>query len=522
MKLQLANTLAGTARLGATLRAAAASTWLLWVLVGFGTAVRVVQYLYKRALWLDEASLALNIVQRDFAGLLQPLDGLQTAPVGFLLLERLMVTLFGPSEYALRLVPLLGGIGALLLFVPVARAVLSRELVPLALFLFAIGDRLIYYANEVKQYSTDVAAGLLITWLGLRYLQRGEVKTLLALAGAGAALVWLAHPALFVLGGVGLVLGLRAFAERRWRLLAGLALIGALWLASFAGSYTASLRLLGDAGQMQSAWQDNYVPTDGGFLPLEIGLWVAQAAMAVPQNPIGYPESVAGIALFFALAGSVALWGERRAQAAMLLAPLGLTLLAAVMQRYPFWGRLLLFLTPALLLLIARGVQLLSRQGRLGAQLATLLLVMMCMRSTLEAGYKLLLPEGNQELPAAMGQLYAQAQPDDLVFVLRDTLPAFDYYTLLDRMPPGTIVRNAAAPFAMPAHIAELDAFAGRPRVWVLVSHSSVRRGVSEAELILYELDKRALRRDAFYAEGAALFLYDFTAEPVFVPLGQR
>ncbi len=58
---------------------------LPWTIIYFGILVRVVQYLSNRSLWNDEAALALNIVNRSYLELLQPLDYDQGAPIGFYL-----------------------------------------------------------------------------------------------------------------------------------------------------------------------------------------------------------------------------------------------------------------------------------------------------------------------------------------------------------------------------------------------------------------------------------------------------
>jgi hypothetical protein len=51
--------------------------------VVLGVLVRLVQYLSQRSLWSDEAMLALNIVDRSYAALLQPLGYNQAAPPFF-------------------------------------------------------------------------------------------------------------------------------------------------------------------------------------------------------------------------------------------------------------------------------------------------------------------------------------------------------------------------------------------------------------------------------------------------------
>ena len=81
-----------------------------------GMLLRIRQYLTGRSLWVDEAMLALNIVERDFAGMFKPLDYDQGAPLGFLLVEKVFNLLLGKHELALRLFPLLAGLASLGLF----------------------------------------------------------------------------------------------------------------------------------------------------------------------------------------------------------------------------------------------------------------------------------------------------------------------------------------------------------------------------------------------------------------------
>ncbi len=98
--------------------------------VALGCLLRIVQYLLDRSLWMDEAYLSLNILHRSFAGLCRALDYHQGAPIGFLLLEKSAVRLWGGSEYVLRLIPLLAGIASVLLFYRLASKVLTARAVP--------------------------------------------------------------------------------------------------------------------------------------------------------------------------------------------------------------------------------------------------------------------------------------------------------------------------------------------------------------------------------------------------------
>ncbi|MDE5108199.1 MAG: hypothetical protein O4808_14405, partial [Trichodesmium sp. St17_bin3_1_1] len=59
-----------------------------YLIIAFGVALRLIQYLSNRSLWADEAVLALNIVNRSYLELMQPLDYDQGAPIGFLIVEK--------------------------------------------------------------------------------------------------------------------------------------------------------------------------------------------------------------------------------------------------------------------------------------------------------------------------------------------------------------------------------------------------------------------------------------------------
>src|SRR5215831_4593695 len=103
-----------------------------------GIVFRLRQYLINRSLWADEAMLALNIVNRNFAGMFQPLDFNQGAPIGFLLVEKFFNTLLGRNELVLRLLPIIAGLAALWLFYILLKRVTSGAGLLVALRLFAL------------------------------------------------------------------------------------------------------------------------------------------------------------------------------------------------------------------------------------------------------------------------------------------------------------------------------------------------------------------------------------------------
>src|SRR5881398_1054368 len=83
---------------------------VLAALLAVGTVIRVVQFLYRPSLSVDEAMLALSIGSRSYGGLLRRLDYGQTAPVLFLWATRFVTRLGGVNEFTLRALPLAAGL----------------------------------------------------------------------------------------------------------------------------------------------------------------------------------------------------------------------------------------------------------------------------------------------------------------------------------------------------------------------------------------------------------------------------
>ncbi|MGL4419390.1 MAG: hypothetical protein ACRCZF_01875, partial [Gemmataceae bacterium] len=83
-------------------RPAGGWTWcLVWCAIGI--ALRLFVFVRNPPLWIDEAMLGMNILERDYAGLMEPLRLNQGAPLGYLFTLKFLSTFFGSSELALRL-----------------------------------------------------------------------------------------------------------------------------------------------------------------------------------------------------------------------------------------------------------------------------------------------------------------------------------------------------------------------------------------------------------------------------------
>ncbi|HEY9646731.1 MAG TPA: glycosyltransferase family 39 protein, partial [Chroococcidiopsis sp.] len=323
------------------------------LIIGFGIYIRIVQYLHNRALWADEAALTLNILNRSYLELFLPLDNEQGAPIGFLLVERLMVQLLGSSEFALRLFPLICGIGSLFLLYILAKRLLLPSAVPIVLWLAASSDRLIYYSSEVKQYSTDVTIALALTLFLLSIREQLYRPRAVALTAAvGSMAIWWSHPAIFVLAGVELAFILTDLLQRKKLYVLGKLPIYGAWLLSFVAFYLFSLQRLSNNDVLLTSWTGRGLPPS----PLDLG-WSIRALSEYFYNPVGFVGAFKAIAILAALMGCIS-WFRRKPETLLLMVlPIAVTLFASYLDKYPFNGRLILFLYPFAAMAIAEGFE---------------------------------------------------------------------------------------------------------------------------------------------------------------------
>ncbi|HEU4585234.1 MAG TPA: glycosyltransferase family 39 protein [Gemmatimonadaceae bacterium] len=529
-----------------THRAAQALSVVLIALVVFGAVLRIASYIGNPSLWLDEAALAHNIIGRSFAGLLAPLDRQQVAPLGFLWLEKGAVSLFGTSEYALRLVPLLASIASLPLFALVARRLLRPIAAIFALALFATATPLFYFAAEMKQYALDVAVvlGLFALAVGRVEYQgepavpgawpRGRRATRLAIAGIVAP--WLSQPSVFALGGVALYLAIpfvraRTAAERRTAA-RPLLPVFALWALSGGASIIHSFVSVppDTRARLTQFWERGFIPVASGFMASvhwfggtthDVFAWL-------------FPPVVATVAIGLFVLGIAALVRRSDGSASLLLAPLAFMLLASALRLYPVSYRLLLFTTPSLLLAVGAGAEwLLSIARALGTRRARAtgesrqevgraswpasaaayaicaVLALLVARSAMTF---VEIPFYREEIRPVVKYLAQHREPDDVVYVYYASAPAFQYYAQRDGIPRSAYRLGSCSRNDWRQYLHEVDALRGRPRVWFVMSHPFAKAGIREDSLFLQYFSALGRRIDSTSAIGAQLALYDLSA----------
>ncbi len=477
---------------------------LFVALVLFGGGLRARALLSDRCLWIDEAMLALNLVPRTPAQLLEPLDWNQGAPVGFLLAVKGAISVFGPAEWALRLVPFLASIAGLFGFAWVARRMMTPHAALLAVGLFSFSPYLVSYAAECKQYACDaaLAVGLFAVSLGLLEGKSG-LRRWVALGAAGAGAVWCSHAVVFVLGGIGTALLLHALVARdRARFISAALTVGG-WLVSFGVCYALFLKQLGGNKYLTNYWADHFMP----LVPTSVGdvAWVVDHLIGFFTMPGGFGGTyvpLGGCAAGLALIGLREFGRERWPVALALVLPVGFVLLASGLHKYPFGGRLLLFLIPFAVLLVARGlwtvVEALGERNRFAAAVVLGVFVVATAWQTLDLFRR---PLRYEQLDPVLAQLRDEIRPGENVYVYYSAVPAYTFYTREQGLPQEPVLGEERLddPDAFRADLAKLHG-----RVWVIYSHPHNH----EQTALRTTLDCRGRCERTIKRPGAAAWLY--------------
>lgn len=454
------------------------TAWVRWaplVFVALGALARMRQWVGGRSLWLDEVLIADNLVHRGFGRLLtEPLAHFQIAPLLWVQLEHAAVVLFGPGERSLRLVPLLAGLAALGLTWVLARRLLPEVLVPVAVLLVALHPALIYYSNEVKQYSCDVAVVLLLVLLAQNVARRSDDgPPLRRLVLAGIFAVWLSHVAVLALAGITVVLVLRPLLSRDLRRALRVALVLSPWLLSFVASYAVALHSVESSTELSNFWRYSY-PSSLADLPR----WFVNRWFDLARNPIRMTLRAVGLLLL--LVGLVRLGWFGRRWTALAWAAVPLALLAAALHAYPFADRLALWIVPLVALALAATLPHRLEAGGLAWLLIASALLTVVLGPAIGTGLqRTVRVQEVEELAPLLREFARQRQLADVVLVEIGSQGAFDYYARRVGVSRDGVILFASRDFSAPCNdrpALETGRFL-TDRVWVISSHRLAAKG---------------------------------------------
>ncbi|HEX7778475.1 MAG TPA: hypothetical protein VF424_04515, partial [Vicinamibacterales bacterium] len=182
----------------------------VWGAIGFvpvcialaGAVVDTYHWSRAAPFWVDEEMVAINLRDRSVANLGGTLWLGQTAPYGWLVVERAVLVTIGSGERPLRAVALIFGIAMVATAVWVGQRWFTRLGAILLVLLCWGGTLLSQYRFEAKHYTADIFFALLLpavaVWAAEAAARPDRRRRTLVWWAAAAAGHWFAYGALFV------------------------------------------------------------------------------------------------------------------------------------------------------------------------------------------------------------------------------------------------------------------------------------------------------------------------------------
>ena len=462
---------------------------LMIAIVLLGALLRLIFFAVDRPLWIDEAMLAVNLVERDYSALGKPLDYGQVAPIGYLYVERFLLESFGNTEKVLRIPSLVAGLLTLPLFMVVARRVLTPSGAVLAMLLFSLSEPMIYYSVELKPYNVDVLTALLLFWLTLRIMQENWRAIDLILFGVVACVGLLfSYTLVFMVAVLGAGLFVKAWTQKKQRH----AIIVAMLCVFSAVVFLLLKKYFMEEGEAVHHHR-GFWTQKRAFMPLpprslDDLTWFVIKPMEFFVDPMRYRAF--GLAALLTLAGAWAMWRRDRILVLMMASPVVMIAFLSATKMYPFGvqgelrhpilGRVLLFVVPLILIIMARGLQLMrDRGGKAGSGAVAVVLVILFVHPLLMVVRYVRNPDEPHDIRPALKLIKEQIQPGDRVFVNWAGMMVSNYYWPkfgLEATPRfGVTGENGGALYIDVSRFEEYErTFAAQPagRVWVMFVHS--------------------------------------------------
>jgi len=474
--------------------------FIVITLIFTGVTIRLFFYIKNPALWLDEATLSLNIINRDYTDLLKPLDTLQIAPIGFLLIEKFLTNIFGTSEYILRLFPFLAGISSIPLFYLLAKKLTNKHIAVIALTFFIFGRSLIYYSLEVKQYSLDVfvfIVCLLVFQPKEKFNQSYITSTIYGLSGA--IIIWFSHIAIIVLTAIGLWTFFLIIKEKAWQKIPPFLLLTGLWIGSFAINYFLFL-----SGHSHESFQQSAFASFEFFPPFPITadnlIWYKDFLTGLFVFPLEIKPCLLAIILSF-IGVIIIIWKKQYILLSLFI-PLIINFILSIFHIYPCKDRLILYNASATILLLAYSIY--NIFNRLPYHY--LLIIPLLFAFLLNPIRLVINGFPKEEIRKPMQFISDNYQKDDLLYVQYGSRWAYEYYE--DRYIPdnmeiivGKWIRSDPDLFNE-----TFKNFINRDRVWLLFSHYTD----SEKEVIISKCEEYGKLIEKYEIQRSGAYLYSF------------
>lgn len=453
--------------------------WIALVLMA-AIALHSIHFIFRTSMWFDELTAALNVRDKSFYQLVtQSLDYNQVAAVGFLLLQKLSIVLFGVNDHAYRFFPFLFSIVSLFLFLEISKH-FFKSIALLSVFTLCAGSvSLWFYGGEAKQYAGDITASLFIVWSALQLMKPGLKKeTFWLIAIGGFMLILCSLPAIVIAPMVLAVVFISFLKKQIILAKQSFYLIVFVWslaclLLAFYAKFIISTTVQ-DA--MSNYWKRGFVPLNNFGEGLS---WILSALkkelnffLTFWMQDV-YPSItfISMALLIFSVPGIIYLSKNYKWYMLILFAPLIIALMLSIFRVLPFDSRVAVFATWPLVISGIAGIQALQQwlprlftsavTTALSLTIALPILLITIFSKTERP------PFNAQPTQLVLHELKKQWQPGDLLFVYFKTQHALNFYGAKEGITNYKVGSNYQT---IEPYLRQLDSLKGNKRVWFIFS----------------------------------------------------
>lgn len=462
---------------------------------------RTCMYLFPKDLWLDEGYLYELIRSKGFSELLQGHLGTQSAPIFFVIINKLLLTYVGSDVALLYFLPFICSVISVITLFFLSHKIGDWFYVFFTMLIFSLCFTATYYSNEFKQYGMELLVSLLLLFSAIKNIEESrpdhQVLSHKTLFFYCVCILCSSTAVLFI---VGIILAEILICWRRHSLKSlninyGSLLVLIIFISAYYFLYLKS----GNSPHMKNYWQRYFIPLDWAsfwkYWP-DVGVKIFHALFFGPlKSSVFVLAGVAG--------GSILLWRQKREYFLLLSLPVVVTLAANAFfyppghpWGAPIGGRLLLFLLPngvlvaawfyawALSRLASGAMRAGSGQGRVLAPglrrglCAVVLCGLVLGSAVANAKYLYGMDYRAQQIRELVRVIQSNSTPESLNLVYAGSYPAYQYYSALGGKKPPV----ESMPWAWEAVRARLEDLPENRRVFILFSQPEIAR---KAEAVL-------------------------------------
>lgn len=420
--------------------------YLLIIIIMFGIFLRLKTLIPNPSMWHDESALAWNIINKDYSQLFGPLRFLQMAPPLFLVSTKFLVELFhvsdkiGMCDFVLRLIPFICGILSIGVFYSICKELFkAKKAVLIDLFLFCINKILIDYSFEFKPYSVDVLVSLFLVLFFMKVdLNKIDLKKFILSAVGLALSVWFSFTSVFVLAAGFLNLIARNFKKENIKKI--FILILPLFISMLLYFRLFVLNVQGNGHGLAGFWDNNFVSMN---LSNFFSLFVQNLSYFF------YPAKLLLFIVILLVYGIILFYKSRENRGINFVNIALLTfvflVVASMLHIYPFSQRLIIFLIPFFIILMAKCAD--NKEIKLKSFIVAVMILMVSFPQLNFAIKNLKSQKFYQSNKGdfsreMMQYVVKNIKPDDIIFVNNGSIADFSYYSGFYKIKNETVFKT--------------------------------------------------------------------------------